>query len=164
MAFDAFIKLDGIPGDSSDDKHKEWINVLSFSTGMSQPATMVAKSSAGAAGGRVEFSEFSFIHYMDKASPKLFLNCANGTHIPNVVVHLCRATGDKQKYLEYKLTDVIIASVRPGGSSGGGEDVPLEEVSLTFATIEVIYTETDAAGKAKGDIKAKYDLKAQKGT
>ena len=31
MAFDAFIKLDGIPGESSDDKHKDWIEILSFS-------------------------------------------------------------------------------------------------------------------------------------
>ena len=27
MAFDAFIKIDGIPGESTDEKHKEWIEV-----------------------------------------------------------------------------------------------------------------------------------------
>ncbi|WP_353327541.1 type VI secretion system tube protein Hcp, partial [Chitiniphilus shinanonensis] len=27
MAFDAFIKIDGIPGESTDDKHKDWIEI-----------------------------------------------------------------------------------------------------------------------------------------
>ena len=30
MAFDGFIKIDGIPGESTDDKHKDWIEILSF--------------------------------------------------------------------------------------------------------------------------------------
>ena len=34
MAFDAFLKIDGIPGESTDDKHKDWIEVLSFDFGM----------------------------------------------------------------------------------------------------------------------------------
>ena len=38
MAFDAFLKVDGIPGESTDDKHKDWIEVLSFNHGVSQPA------------------------------------------------------------------------------------------------------------------------------
>ncbi len=33
MAVDYFLKIDGIAGESTDDKHKEWIDVLSFSWG-----------------------------------------------------------------------------------------------------------------------------------
>ncbi len=48
MAFDAFLKIDGIPGESTDDKHKDWIEILSFSHGLSQAATG-SRSSGGAA-------------------------------------------------------------------------------------------------------------------
>jgi bacteriocin-like protein len=27
-AFDRFLKIDGIPGESTDDKHKDWIEIL----------------------------------------------------------------------------------------------------------------------------------------
>jgi hypothetical protein len=39
MAFDAFMKIDGIPGESTGDKHKEWIEISSFAHGVEQPAT-----------------------------------------------------------------------------------------------------------------------------
>ena len=29
-AYDAFLKIDGIAGESTDDKHKDWIEILSF--------------------------------------------------------------------------------------------------------------------------------------
>jgi hypothetical protein len=29
-AFDSFLKIDGIPGESTDDKHKDWIEVISY--------------------------------------------------------------------------------------------------------------------------------------
>ena len=41
-AFDYFLKLDGIPGESIDDKHKGEIDVLSWSWGESQRAAASA--------------------------------------------------------------------------------------------------------------------------
>jgi type VI secretion system secreted protein Hcp len=66
--------------------------------------------------------------------------------------------------MEYKCTDVIVSTVRPGGSAQGGESLPLEEVSFNYGKIEWIYTETDhKTGKGKGDIKAHWDVVANKG-
>jgi type VI secretion system secreted protein Hcp len=163
MAFDAFLKVDTIPGESTDDKHKDWIEILSYSSGVSQPST-AARSAGGAASGRVNVDNFSIVHALDKASPKLFLSCCNGEHIKAVTLELCRATGDKQKYMEYKMTDVLVSSVRPGGSSKGGDQMPLEEIAFNYGKIEITYTQTDPkTGKPKGDIKANYDLVANKG-
>jgi len=164
MAFDAFLKISTIPGESTDDKHKDWIEILSYSHGVSQPASASASSGGGRSAERCNHQDFSIVKTLDKASTKLFLNSCNGAHIPEVKVELCRATGDKQKYMEYKLTDVIVSSVRPGGSSTGGETLPLEEVSFNYGKIEITYTETDhKTGKPKGDIKAYWDLTANKG-
>ena len=164
MAFDAYLKIDGVPGESSDDKHKDWIEVLSFSTGVDQPSSGGASSGGGRSAERANFQDFSVVKTLDKASPKLALACADGTHIKEVKLELCRASGDKQKYMEYLLADVIVSSARPGGSSQGGEALPLEEVSFNFGKIEWIYTETDhKTGKPKGDVKTNWDLTANKG-
>jgi type VI secretion system secreted protein Hcp len=164
MAFDAFIKIDGIPGESTDDKHKDWIEILSFSHGVSQPRSGSVSSGGSRSSQRTDHSDFSVIHALDKASPKLNLFCSNGDHIKEITVELCRAGGDKQKYMEWKLEDVIVTSVRPGGSSSGEESLPLEEISFAYGKITWTYTETDhKTGKAKGNVSANWDLHGNKG-
>ncbi len=103
MAFDAFLNVKDIPGESTDDKHADWIEILSYSSGVSQTASASASSGGGASSERADFQDFSIVKALDKASPKLALACANGTHIPEVALELCRAGGDKVKYMEYKL-------------------------------------------------------------
>ena len=164
MAFDAFLKIDGVPGESTASKHKDWIEILSYSTGVSQLGSGSASSGGARSAERANLQDFSIVKTLDKASPKLNLFCCNGTHIKEVVVTLHRATGDKQKYMEYKMSDVIVSSVRPGGSAKGGEALPLEEVSFNYGKIEWIYTETDhQTGKPKGDVKGHWDLVTNKG-
>ncbi|OHB63778.1 MAG: fimbrial protein [Planctomycetes bacterium RBG_13_60_9] len=164
MAFDSFLKIDVVPGESTDDKHKDWIEILSFSHGVSQLASGSSSSGGARSAQRCDHQDFSIVKTLDKASPKLALFCCNGEHIKKINVELCRATGDKQKYMEYVLSDVIISGVRPGGSAQGGEALPLEEVSLSYGKIEWIYTATDhKTGKAAGDVKAHWDLSLNKG-
>ena len=164
MAFDCFLKISSVPGESTDDKHKDWIEVLSFSWGVSQPGAGSRSTGGAASAERCDHQNFQVVKTVDKASPKLFLSCCKGEHINEVKLELCRATGDKQKYMEYKMSDVIVSSVQPGGSSHGGESLPLESVSFNYGKIELIYTETDhKTGKPKGDVKANWDLVQNKG-
>ena len=158
MAYDVFMKVDGIDGESTDDAHAGWIELLSFSHGVSQPSAGAASSGGGRHGQRVDVQDFTVVKSVDKASPKLFLACCKGDHISEILVELCRATGDKTKYMEYKLTDVVVSSVRPGGSANGGESLPLEEISFNPGRIDYTYTETDHnTGAAKGDVTAYWD-------
>jgi type VI secretion system secreted protein Hcp len=159
MAFDAFLNVDGIPGESTDDAHADWIEVLSYSSGVSQTASASASSGGGASAERADFQDFSIVKALDKASPKLAVACADGTHIATVVLELCRAGGDKVKYMEYKLTDCIVSSFRPGGSAQGGETLPLEEVSFNYGKIEWTYTQQKRAdGSGGGQVAAGWDL------
>jgi type VI secretion system secreted protein Hcp len=162
MAFDAFLKINGVPGESSDDLHKEWIEVLSYSLGVDQPKTASASSHGSLSAERANFHDFHVVKALDKASPKLFVACASGQHFPDATLEICRAGGDKQPFMEYKLTDVIVTSLRPGGT-GKGESVPLEEVSLSYGKIEWKYTQTKVAGgKGSGNVAAGWDLKTNK--
>jgi len=163
MAFDAFLKIDGIPGESTDSKHKDWIEVLSYSCGVSQRASASASSSGGATAERADFQDFSIVKALDKASPKLALACADGSHIKEITLELCRAGGDKVKYMEYKLTHSIVSSVRPGGSAGGNETLPLEEVSFNFGKVQWTYVQQKRAdGSGGGNVAAGWDLQQNK--
>jgi type VI secretion system secreted protein Hcp len=164
MAFDCFLKIDGIDGECTDDKHKQWIELLSYSHGVSQPGSGSASSGGGRSAERCDHQDFSVVKTLDKTSPKLNLFCCNGTHVQNVKVELCRAAETKEKYMEYLMTDVIISSVRPGGTSQGGEALPLEEVSFNYGKITWNYIETDhKTGKPKGNVETHWDLVTNKG-
>ena len=108
MAFDAFLKIDGIPGESSDDKHKDWIEIVSFTHSMEQPASATASNAGGATAERVNHGTFNITHLLDKASPKLYDAVCTGKHIKEVILELCRAGGDKMKYMEVRLEQVLV--------------------------------------------------------
>lgn len=162
MAFDAFMKIAGIPGESTDAKHADWIEILSFSHGISQAASSQASSRGGLTAGRADFQDFSIVKTLDKASPKLYQACAKGEHFDDVSIELCRSSDDKQKYMVFTLKDAVVSSVRPGGSAKSGDDVPLEEVSFRFGEISWEYTTLDSKGKPKGNVSASWNLKTNK--
>lgn len=156
-AYNCFLRVDGIPGESTDDRHKEWIGVLSYSHGVSAAVSQLIGSTRTAE--RSEHQDFSIVKLMDKASPKLALYVCRGDIIPEVTLELCRAGGDKLRYMEYVLSDVIVTSVQPGGNPQTGEALPTEEVSFNYGKIEWTYTETDPnTGKPKGNVEAHWDL------
>ncbi|MGH7916467.1 MAG: Hcp family type VI secretion system effector, partial [Candidatus Binataceae bacterium] len=79
MAIDYFLKLDGIDGESEDQNHKNWIDVVSFGWSATQPGTF-AQGQGGTA-GKVSMSDLNFQMHTSKATPALMKACASGTHI-----------------------------------------------------------------------------------
>ena len=162
MPFDGFIKIDGIEGESNDAKHKNEIEVLSYSFGVSQAITGTVSSTGTFTGQRSDLSPLSITKQLDKASPKLSGACAGGEHLKSAVLTLCRAGGDKQPYMEYKLTDCLISGYRVGGASHGEGGVPIEEVSIHYGKIEWKYTVIGLDGKPAGNVSAGWNLKENK--
>lgn len=161
MAGDCFLKIDGVPGESTDAKHKEWIEITSYSSSVAQMAAGERSTGGAATGGRCSHQDISIVKGMDKASPTLNLLCCQGKHIPNVVIELCRATGNKEKYMEYKMEDVIISSVGVGGGGGG---LPTESVTFNYGKLTWNYIQTDhKTGEAKGNVEKFWSLIDNKG-
>jgi type VI secretion system secreted protein Hcp len=157
MAFDAFLKLDGIKGESTDDKHKDEIDVLSFSWGVSQSGGI---ASGGGGAGKATFQDLHFTSVAHKGSPNLFLSCATGEHLKEATLTLRKAGRSGVEFLKIKLSDILISSYLPSGAADG--DTPAEEVSLNFAKIEFEYTPQNADGSAAASVKTGYDVKANK--
>lgn len=163
MALDTFMKLDGIPGESTDDAHKDWIELLTWSNAVSQPASSTASSSGGGTAERVNHSDFSVTKLMDKASPKLYEFCCTGKPLKEVIVECCRAGGDKMKYLEVKMQNVIVSSVAPSAVASGDSSYPEESVSFNYGSIVYTYTQQKRAdGTGGGNVAGGWDLQTNK--
>jgi type VI secretion system secreted protein Hcp len=159
MASDIFAKIGDIKGETTDDKHKDEIDVLSYSWGVSQTGTLAFGGGAGA--GKAQFNDFQFTTTTSKASPQLFLSCASGQHIKEATITVRKAGGEsKQDYLILKMTDVMISSYNTAGSSQG--DRPTESVSMAFAKVEFTYKPQNADGSLGAPVTAGWDLKANK--
>lgn len=153
---DYFLKIDGIPGESSDSKHKDEIDVESWSWGATQSGTFAGGGGGGA--GKVQMNDFHFTMHTNKASPKAFLACASGQHIKTAIL-TARKSGEKQaEFMKITLSDLLVSSYQ---TSGGG-DIPVESISLNFSKIEMSYSEQKADGTLSGAIVAGWDLKANK--
>jgi type VI secretion system secreted protein Hcp len=159
MSFDAYIQIKDAPGESTDDKHKDWIEISSYSHHIHQPASATASSAGGATAERVEHGTFDFVHLLDKATPKLFEFCCTGKHLPEVAIELCRAGGDKFKYMEIKLSAVIVSTISTNASSRGDSNFPTETISLSYGKIEATYFQQKRAdGSGGGQVRAGWDL------
>lgn len=160
MAGDLFIKIDGIDGESTDDKHAKWIEPESFSFGAVQPGNVRASALGGAGIERVEHNDLSFSKLIDSASPKIYDACCKGTISKTVTIEAWRAGGEKTKYMEIKLEQVLITSYSLGGGSGG---FPSESITMNFGKITLTYFQQKRdSGGASGQVMAGWDLVGNK--
>ena len=158
MAFDAFLKLDGIKGESRDSKHKDEIEIESFSWGLANAGGLAGGGGSGA--GRATFRDLSFTTSVSKATPSLFLSCASGKHIKEGLLTLRKAGSEQLEYLKIKLQDILVTSVVEGGSTAG--ETPMDEIALNFGEIEITYTEQNPNGSAGSQFSAGWNLRENK--
>jgi type VI secretion system secreted protein Hcp len=156
---DYFLKIDGVPGESADAKHKGEIQLESFSWGESSPGGAGPGSGGGA--GKVQMQDLVVTMVVSKASPKLMLACATGKHHKEAVLTARRAAGkSQQEFLVYKFKEVVVTSYQIGGSELG--DAPLDQASLGFSTIEMEYKPQKADGSLDAPVQAGWDLTTNK--
>jgi type VI secretion system secreted protein Hcp len=157
MATEIFAKIGDIKGESVDAKHKDEIEVLSFSWGVTNSGS--TSSGGGSGAGKPTFQDLSIVHGIDKATPALLKACATGVHIKDATITHRKAGKGQQEYLIIKLNDVTITAV----SHAGAEDQPYaESVSLKFAKVDLEYKPQRPDGSLDEGQHFKFDLKANK--
>jgi type VI secretion system secreted protein Hcp len=144
MAQDIFLKIEGVNGESRDSAHKGEIDILAFSTGVSQSGTM--HMGGGGGGGKASFQDLHVTKPVDKSSTELMLRCASGKHFPTAILTVRKAGDNPLEYMIVTMTDVLISSYSLG-ASGDSEKVT-EQASLNFAKVKVEYKEQLQAGGA----------------
>jgi type VI secretion system secreted protein Hcp len=157
MAADAFLKIDGIVGESSDSKHKGEIEVVAWSWGEAQ--TPGSPGGGGGGAGKVQMQDFRYTALTSKASPRLVLACASGEHLKQAVL-TCRRPGKTQlDFLKLTFTDVRISSFHLGRVVG---EQPFDEATIAYSRIEVEYRVQNPDGSLGAPVKAGWDLKTNK--
>ena len=145
MAIDMFLKIGNISGESLDSAHKNWVDVLAWSWGMSNSGSVQVGGGAGA--GKANFQDLSYTSYLDASTTPLMRAVATGQHLKQAFLNV-RRSADSLEFLKITLTEVLVTSLSTGGS--GGEDRLTQNVSLNFAKVRVEYQQS-ANGKPLGD-------------
>ena len=155
-ASDVFLKLGDIKGESTDKDHKDEIDVLAWSWGMSNTVTDVGGGSAG----KANVQDFTFTKFVDLSTTDIMLNTLTGERIPEATFVVRKGGSQPLEFLKITFTNVFITSVSTGGS--GGEDRLTENVSMTFAKVKVEYTKQDPDGTAGEKKFFTWDIAANK--
>ena len=147
-AIDAYLFLDGIPGESTAAGFVDQIVIDSFSMGV-----------ANAGGARAQLSDLNLMHALDKASPLLMLKCAQGATIPSAVltVRTITSSGKPVPFYVIRLTNVKVTSVQVSGATGGAAR-PSESFSLNYETIEWEYTPITPTGSTLPVVTTRWNL------
>jgi len=141
-AYEFYMQIQGIPGESTEKNHVGWIEVLSIAQPSSQQLPMVVGQGTmptpprptGTAGA----GQVTIMKALDKSSPQIFQSCAGGKQMGSVRIEQFR---DRMPFMAYDLKNVLITRYvlsRPSGK------LPMEEISFNYASIEWVYTPSSA--------------------
>ena len=158
---DYFLKIEGVDGESTDDKHKGEIELESWSFGSTNAGSFSSGGAGGGGSGKVTMQDFNFVKRVDKSSPKLFAACCTGEHLKSATLVCRRAGGDQQEFLTIVLSPVLVSSFQSGGAAGS-DVIPMDQVSLDFGKIEVKYKEQKPDGSLGGEVIGGWDVTTNK--
>lgn len=157
MAIDVYLQIDGIKGESNDDKHKDWIECTSAVWSVLQPKSATASTSGGHTAERCEHGDLVITKLADLSSPILLQTCSAGRTIPKAKLEFMRADGQglRIKYYEVELDNVLIGAVVPSIQPG---QLLIEHVSLKYGRVKWKYTQQKVSGGAGGNVAGGWDL------
>jgi len=153
---DIFLQLDGIKGESTDEKFKDAIELLSYTQSFRNTASITAGGGGGA--GRVQCGAVTVLKSIDKASPLLIEHVATGKHITKGVLSF-RTSSDKGSNVYYTvtLTDVLVSSIDQTDNPDPGKIV--EKLSLAAAKFKFEYTPLNSDGQSGASVEFGFDCR-----
>ena len=156
MAVDYFLKLDGIEGESQDEKHKNEIQIMSWSWGASQVSSVSGTGGSGA--GKADLSDFSIMTNFDKATPKFFKSICAGAHIKTGMMFAIKSGSDGKPYLKVDFKELFVSSLQISASS----EIPTVSLSFTYNEIKIDYSVQNEQGNLTSTGPVTFNLKENK--
>jgi len=157
----AFLHLEGIPGEVTEENHRDWIAVFDISYGIELSGDV----GTGGGGGSptATFSPIVLTKDLDKASPLLAQKCAEGRTIPDATIECMQSMGGRTVYFRIDLSDVRISQVAPRmRARQSGDFVFVEEIALVFSRVQWQYTQTGPTGEPAGTVEGGWDVVANR--
>ncbi|MGI8542094.1 MAG: Hcp family type VI secretion system effector [Aridibacter sp.] len=156
---DAFLKIDGIQGESTDKTHPDEFDLIHWDFGVTNSSTM--GTGGGAGGGKASLEPIPVTTHVGKSSPELFLRSCTGKVFPEAII-TCRKAGDQPlDFLKITLKDVFISSYRLSGAGGG--EKPIENWNLNYADIKLEYQAQKNDGSGEGFIGKHFNVQENVG-
>lgn len=161
MAWDAYLTIEGVSGESKREGHEGEIEIISFSFGAHNPSSVGTGGGGGT--GTVNLSSFSIMKKSDAASAELFQHCCDGEHFPTGTLTLYKSGGGggPLDYLVYKFEEMYVTSIQWSGADGG-DPVPHESVDFDFGRVEITYAEQNPDGTRGGDHVGSWDVRTRR--
>ena len=156
-AVDYFLKFSTIKGESSDSKHKDEIEVESWSWGATNDAP---RAGAGAEAPEGPAAGLPFRDAPEQSDPVALKACATGEHIKKATLTVRKAGKGQQEYLIFKFHDLLISSYQTAGTEEHGN--PNDSVAFNFSKMEMEYKAQKPDGTLAPGEHFKYDLKAKR--
>ena len=136
-----FIKFDGVDGESNDADHRAYSNALSWSWG------------SIADGKSVCVKDFNLIKEVDKSSPTLLMNQVTGKLYPTARVAVTTDFADQGRF-EYITLDFVNVRMTSHSTTSNADNVPIENISISFDEVTYTYFELDQRGGVKSEVTA----------
>ena len=157
MPSDFLLEIDGIKGESTDSKHKDTIDIESFSWGMSNGGASAGGGGGGA--GKVSFQDLHCTTKVNKACPLLAVHCAAGKHIKKAVLFVRKGGGDQQDFYKVTMEDLVVTTYMSGGHDAAGAQIPTDQFSLNFSKVKFEYAAQKADGSLESPGSFEWNLK-----
>jgi len=139
-AYNAYLLIEGVPGESRDDQHRGWIEVLSFE----RKAGGMRSMSSGAGAGNTGSNEIVITKRLDASSPMLRQAASAGRRFSKAVLDVMKpgaGAGTRTPYMEITFTDVLVSGVSMASGVSGSN----ETVTLSYAHEETSYAQATAS-------------------
>ncbi len=160
MAVDIHMDVEGIQGESRDEKYMQSVEIKEYGWGMASPRD----SFSGAASGAARVDNFTVVKRVDAATPK-FMSCLlQNRRIRKVSVAFRKAglQADGKVNMDFyvvTLEEVFVIGWQPAGMDG---EAPLERVTLNFRKFKTSYRAQKQDGTPEGVIEASWDASAHR--
>ena len=151
----AYLRLDGIVGESQDVAHRNEIEIVKFSWNDSIPMDDRAHIPIGVA----IVDDFQITAQCSKASPVLFQYSALSRQIPKATITLQRtdSTGASTDFLTWTLSDVLITSYTTT-YDGTWDSKVTDQISLSFGKASFRYVPMNPDGTYSSPVEAAYEV------
>jgi len=159
-----YLKIKEIPGEATDQAHKDEIELGSFSHGVSMAIGPRTTAGSGPI-GTSSHGDISVSKVVDISTPKIMEAVCKGTTFPEAVITVSKAGGKGKDviYLTYTMNNVIISNAQLSAADGAG--LAQESLSLNYSKIKWEYNSTDPKdGSVKGTVPFTFDLEINKHT